>query len=362
MSRLWKLLPLLLPIVLGAGLSACASDAPKKKFDYGTQVKSTPLEVPPDLVKPLDNDTLGATDAALARADTASVAVLPAYPDMRIARAGDTRWLIVKQAPEKLWLPVREFLVKQGLEIASENQTLGILETEWADNRANASGNLLQKYLGKVAPALFSSGIRDQYRVRFERTAEGASEIYLSHRGLEEVAVTDGNPFTSTKTIWQRRAPDPELEAEMLHLLMQHLGAPEKQAQAAVAAPSAPARAQLMRVGDSAVLQLDETLENAWQRVGQALDRLGYPVQERDRAKGIYYFRYLDAAAQDNKSFFPQVGASDSANNTGTGEDYQLRLEARAPGVALPLYNRKGVALAPKDAEPILKSLEKLLK
>ena len=347
-------------------LSGCASDAPKK-FDYGPN-KLPPLEVPPDLVKPQDNDSLGASDArggasysdAVAPRVGAEEAVLPSYPNMRMERAGDTRWLYVKQSPEQLWTPVRDFLSKNGLSIAAENRGIGIMETEWADNHVNASGDILQKYLGKYIPALFSSGLRDKYRVRFERAADGGSEIHLSHRGMEEVEVSEGNPLSPTKTVWRARSPDAELEAEMLRLLMEHLGAPAK-AQTA-AAVQATAHARLVREGDTVALQLEDTMDNAWQRVGRALDRLGYVIKERDRAKGIYHLRYTDPSAQGGDKEFWQQAIGDSANTYNETQDYQLRLEARGAGVSVQLNNRKGAALAAKEAEPILKNLEAQLK
>ena len=41
-------------------------------------------------------------------------------------------------------------------------------------------------------------------------------------------------------------------------------------------------------------LVVNETFDRAWRRVGLALDRTGFTVEDRDRAAGLYYVRYVD--------------------------------------------------------------------
>ena len=50
------------------------------------------------------------------------------------------------------------------------------------------------------------------------------------------------------------------------------------------------------------VLTLDEPFDRAWRRVGLALDRVGFTVEDRDRAKGLYYVRYVDPKTDGKKS------------------------------------------------------------
>ena len=45
----------------------------------------------------------------------------------------------------------------------------------------------------------------------------------------------------------------------------------------------------------SEVLEVDEPFDRAWRRVGLALDRVGFTVEDRDRTKGLYYVRYADS-------------------------------------------------------------------
>jgi outer membrane protein assembly factor BamC len=41
------------------------------------------------------------------------------------------------------------------------------------------------------------------------------------------------------------------------------------------------------------VVQVEDDFDRAWRRVGLALDRTGFTVEDRDRSQGIYFVRYL---------------------------------------------------------------------
>ena len=94
---------------------------------------------------------------------------------------------------------------------------------------------------------------------------------------------------------------------------MVKLGAKEEQARATVAAaattPSAPARARLVEGQPTPTLQVDDTFDRAWRRVGIALDRSGFTVEDRDRAQGLYFVRYVDpaSAGREEPNFFSKM-------------------------------------------------------
>ena len=60
----------------------------------------------------------------------------------------------------------------------------------------------------------------------------------------------------------------------------------------ATAAPEGPARARA--VANGTALEVDDPFDRAWRRVGLALDRSGFTVEDRDRNLGLYYVRYVD--------------------------------------------------------------------
>jgi len=210
--------------------------------------------------------------------------------------------LLSKEPAEKLWPRIREFWIDAGFLIRTEIPEAGVIETEWAENRAKIPQGLLRDLLGRAFENMHSSAERDKFRTRLERMADGkGTEIYISHRGLEEV-VKDATNFGGGTTIWQPRPSDPELEAEFLRRLMVRLGAGEERAKQMMAAAPADARAQILKSNDgTARLQVNEPFDRTWRRVGLALDRVGFTVEDRDRQNGLYFVRYADADAEVEK-------------------------------------------------------------
>ena len=310
-------------LAAAAALAACTmtSDLLEgKKVDYKSAGQLPTLEIPPDLTTPArDNryvvpDT-GKSSATLSgyqseRAQQAKTGpvqggVLPTIEKMRVERAGTQRWLVVAEPPEKLWPLVRDFWQENGFLISVSLPEAGVMETDWAENRAKLPQDMLRGFLGKILDSVYSTAERDKFRTRLERNDESGTEIYISHRGMIEVvtgsARTQATP--DGQTIWQPRTPDPELEAEFLRRLMIRLGAQDEKAKEQVAtAPQAPARAAIQQgIGGFETLEVFEPFDRAWRRVGLALDRVGFTVEDRDRQKGQYFVRYADTDSSDMK-------------------------------------------------------------
>jgi outer membrane protein assembly factor BamC len=328
------------------GLAACTASTDGlfsgDKVDYRTEaVKTRPLEVPPDLsqlaresrYQPVGGTVsaaaaasavpAAATAAATAAGTPATVAI-SRLAGMRIERAGQQRWLVVaQQTPEQLWPKLRSFWEQNGFTLTLDNPQAGLMETNWSQNRAKLPTDVVRNLIGRLANNLYDTGERDLYRTRLERVGDGAVEIYISHRGIEEFMAGPARD----QDAWRARPSDPELEAEMLARLMLTLGAsaeaPARPASAAVAstvaavasAPQGPTRARATATGERAAMELDEPFDRAWRRVGLVLDRGGFTVEDRDRAAGIYYVRYSDpkVAGQDEPNFFARIfgGAKD---------------------------------------------------
>ena len=304
---------------LTAGCSSINSMFSGDTVDYrSTAAKTAPLEVPPDLTQ-LSRDNRyqqqgGVVSAAASPTAGRQTVVAPsaaavaplARGDMRIERDGPQRWLVVPVPPEKLWPQLQAFWAERGFTIDTENAETGVMETNWAENRAKLPQDGVRKMLGRVLGGLYDSGERDRFRTRVERTASG-SEVYISHRGMIEV-YTDARKEVAT---WTQRPSDPQLEAEFLSRLMVKLAPGETQAAAAAtvaSAPLAPPRARAL-AGAGPALEIDEPFDRAWRRVGQALDRSGFTVEDRDRAGGLYFVRYVDPknAGKEEPGFFSRM-------------------------------------------------------
>lgn len=297
----------LLPVVAVAGLAACASTSDDSKIAYkSAEAPKRTLEVPPDLTAPeLTNSyamPAGGVSAKLMaqqqadqagqqaaiRAGTAQVATA-ASDTVRLERAGGQRWLSVSgKSAEQLWPLVREFWQDNGFVLKRDEPQLGIMETDWAENRAKIPQDGVRKLLATVGlDGLYATPERDKFRTRFERSSNGNVEIYISHRGMVE-SFTEGKNDTK----WQPRADDPELEAEFLGRLMLALGVDETKAKQAKedAAQPVPVAQRRARIENGAVV-VDDAFDRAWRRTGLALDRSGLVVVDRNRASGTYFVR-----------------------------------------------------------------------
>ncbi len=293
-----------------------------KRVDYKTAGKLPPLEVPPDLTKPKgedrfsvpDNKPVSAREYDLQRSGQAKINnndILPVVDKVRLERGGSQRWLVVPGDPDKLWPEVKEFWQELGFVMKTEVPEAGVMETDWAENRAKIPQDAIRGVIGKVFDNLYSSSERDKFRTRLERGAEpGTTEIYISHRGAEEV-------FTGTQkdqTRWQPRPSDPELEAEMLGRLMARFGVQEQRVKTLIAEQSRGDRAHIVDKADgTGMLEVSEPFDRAWRRVGLALDRVGFTVEDRDRNKGLYFVRYVDPEIDQRfaeKGFFSRIFSS----------------------------------------------------
>ena len=295
-----------------SGCSSVGNILESDRIDYKSASKATAvsLEVPPDLTQirrdsrfsiPEANQgsatassynlQKGGNGAIVASTSTTSIIAPNQVQDMRIERDGSQRWLIVKQTPETLWPKLKDFWQELGFLISVENQSAGVMETDWAENRAKIPQDILRNTLGKVLDSLYSTGERDKFRTRIERTANGNVEIYISHRGAQEVLV--GNQKDSTA--WTPRASDSGLEAEFLSRLMVRLGSDSERAKVVVnAASPLKLRSKLLKENNLSYVETDEGFDRSWRRVGLALDRIGFTVEDRDRSQGLYFVRYIN--------------------------------------------------------------------
>ena len=304
----------LLISLVALAVAGCGILPDSKKIDYKSSGKAPSLEVPPDLSQISRDDRYKVPDGAGKGSATFSAyaadrtpaaqaqnsVVLPQIDKVRVERSGTQRWLVVNVPAEKVWDTVKEFWQESGFIVNVERPEAGVMETDWAENCAKIGDDFIRRSLGKLLDTLYSTGERDKFRTRFEPGAElGTTDIFISHRGMEEVYSSSAKD----QTRWQPRAADPELEAEMLRRLMVRLGAEEKRAEAALASSAKTEPRARMAGGKNGdgILEVDERFDRAWRRVGLALDRVGFTVEDRDRSRGLYFVRYVDPE-QDNAS------------------------------------------------------------
>jgi len=312
-----KVLQIGIIAVMLLSLSGCSSLQSDRVIDYRAKAKQQPtLEMPPDLTAPETDERYKVPLADSANSGVATYSdyskssvsqdggvssVLPEVPGVRLERDGARRWLVVRESPEKVWSVVKNFWLDTGLKIASEDQAAGVMETDWAENRAKIPQGSIRSLLGKVMDNVYSSGELDQYLTRLERNADGKStEVYITHRGREKV-------FSKDKTLseWQARANEPALEAILLQRLMVRFGISKTQAANAMAENEGKTENQsvnsaLEPVGTSSLRQIsggnniivvNDAFDRSWRRAGLAIESAGLMLEDKDREQGIYFLR-----------------------------------------------------------------------
>jgi outer membrane protein assembly factor BamC len=364
-------------------LAACSSldSMVETKVDYKSQGKANAtLEVPPDLTTPARDNryvvpetgrssaTLSGYQAERKEQAKGGNQVLPQSDQMRVERAGSERWLVVSnETPEKLWPLIRDFWQENGFLVKTEVPEAGIIETDWAENRAKVPAGFLRDAFSKILDQVYSTSERDKFRTRLERTPDGkGSEVYISHRGMAEVFTSPRDVAGTTgQTVWTPREPDPGLEAEFLRRLMVRLGAQAEHAKTLSAAPPPAARAEIRKGLDGAeLLQVNEPFDRAWRRVGLALDRVGFTVEDRDRQKGLYFVRYADpesemAVKDRERGFFGKLFGGESKLKA---EQYRVQVRQAEDNSQVQVLNKDGAAETSQTTQRILTLLHSQLK
>jgi len=367
--KLTSFVPALTGLLL---LSACSDFSlmpESKKVDYKSAAKTRApsLEIPPDLTSPGKDDRYAVPDMPGGKKGTATYSeynaertspqakvqnteLLPQVDKAHIERAGSQRWLEVSGSPDQVWDLVKDFWQENGFVIAQETPEAGVMETDWAENRAKLPMDFIRNTLGKLLDSLYSTPERDKFRTRLEPGEKaGTTDIFISHRGMYEVYISEGRD----QTRWEPRPADPDLEAEMLRRLMVRFGTEEKHATAMVQAAKTqqPDRATLTKTADgSSSLMVQERFDRAWRRVGLALDRVGFTVMDRDRTKGLFYVRYVDPEADaqsqkgDDKGFLSKLAfwKSDKKTDPDSKIQYQVFVKETDSGCAVQVLSKEG--------------------
>ena len=371
----------LVMLIVALSLGGCSLMEPKK-IEYQSATTVPSLEVPPDLVLPERNTrytvpdlgprgtaTYSAyTQGRAAQPATEGARLLPRVEKARIERAGTQRWLVVEMSPQQAWPVIKEFWQDLGFVVNVEMPEAGVMETDWAENRARIPQDIFRRTLGRLIDAVYSTAERDKFRTRIEPTADGqGTEIYISHRGMYEVfeGTQAGGDQGVGRTVWQPRPADPELEAEMLRRLMVRFGVEETRAQTLLARPSAEPAARLTRAVDgSAVLSLPEPFDRAWRRVGLALDRVGFVVEDRDRVAGEYFVRYADpeAGAKKKEGMLSRLAFWRGADDKAQALRYRVKLTGAAEGTQVRVLQDDGRTAAGETGNRIVALLHEQLK
>lgn len=356
---------LMLALLTLAGCETLNDWFSSDKVDYKAIKSAPPLTVPGDLtastaptqfVAPPATAALGGAPARNKTAAGNSTEGVPSAQDpmgMHIERDGDRRWLVVDgREPDQLWPQLQDFWRENGFALKTDVPGTGIMVTDWAENRANIPDDWFRRTIGRVIDFAYSSGTRDRFRTLVERGANGTTDISITHSALEEVLT--GQDKESSR--WIERPRNPVLEAMFLSKLMQKFGLTDAQAKDLLAnALPGTAPAKLDTAASGTTLDLHESFDRAWPRVGLALDRTNFTVDNRDRANGIYYVRYADSMEELKQEglFGKLFNRKPSAQKPG--EEFRVQVRPMSDGhTQVAILDANGQIDTSTDAKKIL--------
>ena len=323
LSRRFMTVLLLCGVTLA--LTSCKSVTSNDTVDYkgSGAVRGPNLSYPPDLItaqadrRYIVQDgtaTMSEYNAAVKKSAQMRSNVMTGIPGMRIAREGDRRWLVVEKPAPELYPQVKDFWQENGFLLVVDSPSTGIMETDWAENRAKIAQDWIRSTLGAAIDSIYDTGERDKYKTRLEVSKPGETEIYITQRGAVEKCVTDATTTACNYTIWTPRPNDPELEAVFLARLMERLGMTQEQAKALLATPVGPKtpKAKFVQEGNNkGYIELGTGFDRSWRDIGLALDRSNFTVEDRNRSQGVYFVRYINTKdVGDSKGFFSNLFSS----------------------------------------------------
>lgn len=347
-----------------AGLAGCSTINQalnlEEPVDYKSTVRGDPLSIPPDLTQANVDARYRAPEGSTtfsqyAQSQQASMnapgteRVLPTVPGVQVMRDGDLRWLVVDKPAEQIFQKVVDFWGDQGFTVASQDPLAGIVQTDWAENRAKIPQDWIRSALGSVLDTVYDSGERDRFRTRMERV-NGKTEIYISHQHMEETPTDDGTTFK-----WVFGKEDPGLNAVMLARLMVYLGTDVQRARNMIEqAEAAPNRVDIEQVADQALLALNEPFDRAWRRVGVAIDSAGFSVEDRDRSTGDYFIRYLDVDTGEKIEQPNFIDRLFGSKNKAEAAAYRINVSEQGGSSVVRVLNQSGAPQTDPTARRII--------
>ncbi len=321
----------------------------EESVDYKSTVAGDPLSIPPDLTQanqdahfkaPEGTATFSqyAQNAQQQQNTPASERILPATDKVKVMRDGELRWLVVNEPAEEVYPKVIEFWGEQGFTVQSQDPKAGLIQTDWAENRAKVPEGWLRSALGGLLEQTFDSGERERFRTRIERV-NGVTEVYISHQHMVETPTTSGDTFK-----WAFAKEDPGLNAAMLARLMVYLGTDVQRAQTMVEqAEKSSGEQQVAQAADGqAALTLNESFDRAWRRVGVALDSAGFSVDDRDRSTGDYFVRYLDTDTGQKIEQGNFLTRMFGGKNTAAATPFRVHVAQQGTGSLISILDQNG--------------------
>jgi len=338
--------------------------------DYKSARRGESLSIPPDLTQAANDPRYRAPDsgsttfseyqqqgaAAQAQANAGPGNVLPERNDMRVERDGQVRWLSIDRPPEQVFPKLVDFWNEQGFNVRTNNPQAGLIETDWAENRAKIPESWIRQALGFILESAYDSGERERFRTRVERVGENRTEVFISHEQMLE----ERSGYDNGSVSWTHGKEDPGLNAAMLARMLVYLGTDVDRARTLVAQAEQSAQRPRVEQADAASgaeLHVAEPFDRAWRRIGLALDSGGFSVDDRDRSAGDFYVRYLDTDTGEKREQPNLISRMFGGRNMTEAEQFRIHLAGQGDSTVVTVLNAQGERNTSATAQRLLNVL-----
>jgi len=282
---------------------------------YYSNKSVTSLEIPPDLTTPETQNSFVLSEFVpdikenivgfSNRSDDGVQKILDAPTGIKVKKDGEKRWLVINKTPDEVWEASREFLKNEGFVLVKQDKKIGILETDFLENRPDIpeqSLGFIRSMLGRALNQNYVFASVDKYRIRIEPIEEGKqTELFLSLTSMEEVVddrVVD--PTREGVTVWKNKEKDLALEIEMLYRLMIFLGGQDvknKIRQASDIEKKISARVN-DGINGYAKLIFDSGLIETWEKISWSIDQNNFDLEDKDILEKSFYIQTSRTADQ----------------------------------------------------------------
>jgi len=289
-------------------------------INYYSDKSVTSLEVPPDLTSPeyensfrvrefakdISMNTVNLTNTVDIIENKQKVFDVPA--NISIKTSGTRKWLEVDKNSEVLWNLSKQFLRENGFVIDKSNKKIGIMETNYLENKpeipAASMGWIRSMLASQIDNVSYTLPSVDSYKIRIEPINDIKTEVHLSLSSMAEVITGYGKDET---TLWQHKERDVALETEMLYKLMLYFGSDSAVAREKII--NAQKESQLVIKKDKDIngytkLIFNFGIEDTWDNVSWALNNMNLDIEDKDIKEKSFY---INIARTSDKGFFTKI-------------------------------------------------------
>jgi len=319
------------------------------KINYYSDKSVTSLEIPPDLTSPsyensfrlseyskdIQEDVVNLTNKDLQEKKSK---VFSGAADVVVKKSGNRRWVIIDKNPEIVWNLSKEFFKEKGFIIKKSNKKIGIMETDYLENKpiipASSLGWFRSMISSQIENVNYTLPTVDSYRLRVEPTEnENKTEIHLTIRSMSE-AVSGSNEKFETK-YWQYKERDIALENEMLFELMVYLGSESASAREKLINATEDKKIEISLqngINGYSKLVFNMNLIETWDNLSWAISNLNnVDLEDRDLKEKAFYIKVARTA---DLGLLTKIFGDDAVK-----ESYQIQLKQVSPSLTEVFFN-----------------------